>query len=175
MAPAQPFMDIDLDVKPPIIAKMALDKEKRGLRCMSNCRSTNIETHSMLDDQTKALKCSEDLEVDIIGCTVKSEIRSIKNADPDATEYSSSFADTTSNTENCSGLSEGEVESQLFGDDSLASAFDVFSTSLQMRFVLILYFDSFNCFCPLAFLAKDGVTSNPQVSHPQRVEPYTPP
>ncbi|KAE8076633.1 hypothetical protein FH972_015270 [Carpinus fangiana] len=142
MAPAQPFMDIDLDIKPPIAAKMALDKEKRssqtnsdgkGLRCKSNCGGTNIETQAMLDDQTKALKCPEDLEVDIIGCTVKSEIRSIKREDPDATEYSSSFADTTSNNENCSGLSEGEVESQLFGDDSLASAFDAFSSSLQMR------------------------------------------
>lgn len=169
MSPAQPFMDIDLDVKPPIAAKMALDKEKRSsltnsngkvLRCRSNSGGTNIETQAMLDDQTKALKPPEDLEVDIIGCTVKSEIRSIKSEDPDATEYSSSFADTSSNTENCSGLSEGEVESQFFGDDSLASAFDAFSTSLQMRFVLIPYFDSFNCFFPLAFLAKDGVTSN---------------
>ncbi|KAB1213210.1 hypothetical protein CJ030_MR5G022387 [Morella rubra] len=138
MAPAQPFMDSDLDIKPHIAEKMApassvTNLDGKGLRCRSICQDTNTAAQAMLDDQTKAPKCPEDLDVDITGCTVRSDIRLPKSEDPDATEYSSSFADTLSNTENCSGLSEGEVESQFFGDNSLAPPFDAFSGAIQVR------------------------------------------
>lgn len=142
MGPAQPFMDIDMDIKPHITATVAPNKEKisslknsdgKGLRCRSNCEGIKIEAQAMLGDQSTAPNFPEDLEVDIIGSTTKSDIGLTKSEDPDATEYSSSFADTNSGTENCSGLSEGEVESQFFGDNSLASPFDAFSSAFQMR------------------------------------------
>lgn len=143
MAPGQSFMDIDLDIKPHFTGEMAPDSsltkpDGKGLRCKSNCEGTNTGTQAMLDDQNNAPNCPEDLEVDIIGCTIKSDIRLSKCEDPDATEYSSSFADTTSDIENLSGLSEGEVESQFFGDNSLASPFEALSSSFPMRFALLV-------------------------------------
>ncbi|KAG7996481.1 hypothetical protein I3843_01G162000 [Carya illinoinensis] len=138
MAPGQSFMDIDLDIKPHFTGKMAPDSsltnpDGKGLRCRSNCEGTNTGTPAMLEDQNNTPKCPQDLEVDIIGSTIKSDMRLSKCEDPDATEYSSSFADTTSDIENLSGLSEGEVESQFFGDNSLASPFEALSSSFPMR------------------------------------------
>lgn len=144
MAPGQRFMDIDLDIKPHFTGKMAPDSsltssDGKGLRSRSNCEGSNSRTRAILNDQNNAPKCPEDLEVDIIGYTIKSDIRLIKCEDPDATEYSSSFADTTSDIENFSGLSEGEVESQFFGDNSLASPFETLSP-FPIRFAFVPYF-----------------------------------
>ncbi|KAF3968379.1 hypothetical protein CMV_007716 [Castanea mollissima] len=94
---------------------------------------TKIGTQAILVNQSKATKFPEDLEVDIVGSTIKSDIGWTKSEDPDATDYSSSFADSTSDIENCSGLSEGEVESRFFGDNGLGSSFDTFRNTLQLR------------------------------------------
>ncbi|OIV94330.1 hypothetical protein TanjilG_18295 [Lupinus angustifolius] len=51
------------------------------------------------------------MEVDIMSWTNKGDLAANKDEDLDATENSSSFADTTSDTENCSRLSDIEVES----------------------------------------------------------------
>ncbi|KAK7822898.1 hypothetical protein CFP56_036012 [Quercus suber] len=140
MGPAQLFMDTDLDIKPHITAKVAPDEEKinslrnsggKGLICRN--KGTQIETQAILGNQSKATKFPEDLEVDIVGSTIKSDIGLTKSEDPDATDYSSSFADSASDIENCSGLSEGEVESQFFGDNGLGPSFDTFGNTLQLR------------------------------------------
>ncbi|KAK4566380.1 hypothetical protein RGQ29_002579 [Quercus rubra] len=140
MGPTQLFMDTDLDIKPHITAKVAPNEEKinslrnsggKGLICRNG--GTKIETQAILGNQSKATKFPEDLEVDIVGSTIKSDIGLTKSEDPDATDYSSSFADSASDIENCSGLSEGEVESQFFGDNGLGSSFDTFGNTLQLR------------------------------------------
>nr|POF23508.1 hypothetical protein CFP56_40082 [Quercus suber] len=94
-------------------------------------KGTQIETQAILGNQSKATKFPEDLEVDIVGSTIKSDIGLTKSEDPDATDYSSSFADSASDIENCSGLSEGEVESQFFGDNGLGSSFDTFELRIK--------------------------------------------
>ncbi|EYU36689.1 hypothetical protein MIMGU_mgv1a006787mg [Erythranthe guttata] len=53
--------------------------------------------------------------------------------DPDATENSSSFADTISGNENTSGLSDAEVESQFFGGSGVAPPFDGFGSIFPIR------------------------------------------
>ncbi|KAL6294018.1 hypothetical protein ACE6H2_002160 [Prunus campanulata] len=139
MAPAQPFTEIDQDCRPSINAKVELDRENRsslpnsaveGLGCMKNCEDTAIR----MNGEDKASMCTLDVDVDIVECrnNHNSSLQA-ETEDPDATEYSSSFADTTSDTENFSGFSEGEVQSQFFADNGLASAFDAFSSSFQMR------------------------------------------
>ncbi|KAF2300350.1 hypothetical protein GH714_012280 [Hevea brasiliensis] len=75
----------------------------------------------------------EDIEVDITTYKNINETKSAEPEDPDATEYSSSFADTPDDTEKCSGLSETEVESQFFDDSDLASPYDAFSSIFQTR------------------------------------------
>ena len=185
MGPTQLFMDTDLDIKPHITAKVAPNEEKinslrnsggKGLICRNG--GTKIETQAILGNQSKATKFPEDLEVDIVGSTIKSDIGLTKSEDPDATDYSSSFADSASDIENCSGLSEGEVESQFFGDNGLGSSFDTFGNTLQLRFVLIPYILPFNLSLslpplPLAFLVKDKMeyTVTPQVPTYQRLKP----
>lgn len=185
MGPAQLFMDTDLDIKPHITAKVAPAEEKinslkisggKGLICRNG--GAKIETQAILGNQSKATKFPEDLEVDIVGSTIKSDIGLTKSEDPDATDYSSSFADSTSDIENCSGLSEGEVESRFFGDNGLGSSFDTFRNTLQLRFVLIPYILPFNLSLslpslPLTFLVKDKMeyTVTPQVPTYQRLKP----
>ena len=141
-------MDVNPDSKPHCTAKAALDKEKttpmdssdgKSSRCMNKCEESIKNTEVLLHKQNKVPKSPEDVEVDIIGCTNNNDIRTVKTEDPDATEYSSSFADTTSDTEKCSGLSDAEVESQFIGDTAFASAYDAFSSVFHMRCAFVPY------------------------------------
>lgn len=77
-------------------------------------------------------KCREDLEVEIIECSNETDPKLYGKEDPDATEYSSSFAET-SDADDCSGFSEGDVETQFFGDIGLPPAFGSFSSTLPIR------------------------------------------
>ncbi|XVF65796.1 hypothetical protein PTKIN_Ptkin09bG0279200 [Pterospermum kingtungense] len=142
MASAERMMDVNPDTKPQCTAKAAFDTEKmtpldssdgKSLRCMNKCEESIDNMEVLLHKQNKAPKSPEDVEVDIIGCTNYNVIRTVKTEDPDATEYSSSFADTTSDTEKCSGLSDAEVESEFIGDAAFGSAYDAFSSMLHMR------------------------------------------
>ncbi|MBA0812774.1 hypothetical protein Gohar_026712 [Gossypium harknessii] len=136
MASEQILMDVNPDSKLHCAPKAAVEKEKptpfdsldgKSSRCMNN---DNME--GLLQKQ-KAPKNSEDIEVDIIGCTNNNDIRTVKIEDPDVTECSSSFADTTSDAEKCSGLSDAEVETQFLGDAAFGSAYEPFSSVFHMR------------------------------------------
>uniref|UniRef100_A0A6N2LT98 Uncharacterized protein n=1 Tax=Salix viminalis TaxID=40686 RepID=A0A6N2LT98_SALVM len=98
-------MDIKPDCKLQISNNAVIDRENK------NVQETSDGLYTLLE-------C-------ILPCTKINETRSAEVEDPDATEYSSSFADTTSDTERCSGLSEAELDSQFFGDSDLASPYDV--------------------------------------------------
>lgn len=129
-------MDVNPDSKLHCAPKASVEKEKptpfdssdgKSLRCM------NKDKMEGLLQKQKAPKTSEDIEVDIIGCTNNNDIRTVKIEDPDVTECSSSFADTMSDTEKCSGLSDAEVESQFLGDAAFGSAYEPFSSVFHMR------------------------------------------
>ena len=92
-----------------------------------------IKMEPVLDEQINTPKVFEDTEVDIVNWTNKGDFASNKNEDPDVTEYSSSFADTTSGAENGSRLSDAEVESEFLGDNGLACNIDAFGSTFQMR------------------------------------------
>ncbi|KAE8694872.1 C2 domain-containing protein / GRAM domain-containing protein isoform 1 [Hibiscus syriacus] len=81
----------------------------------------------------KQNKAPENIEVDILGCTNNNYTTTIEIEDPDATECSSSFADTISDTDKCSELSDAEVESHFIGDAAFASAYQPFSSVFHMR------------------------------------------
>ncbi|GKV36202.1 hypothetical protein SLEP1_g44357 [Rubroshorea leprosula] len=106
--------------------------DKKGSRCMIDCRDI-VKMEILLEEQVQAPKRPEDVDVDIINCIKETDIRPAEIEDPDATECSSSFADTTSDTEKHSGPSDAEEESQFFGDEAFGSAYDAFSNVLQMR------------------------------------------
>ncbi|KAG5224776.1 elongation factor [Salix suchowensis] len=106
-------MDIKPDCKLQISNNAVIDRENR------NVQETSDGLYTLLE-------C-------ILQCTKINETRSAEDEDPDATEYSSSFADTTSDTERCSGLSEAELDSQFFGDSDLASPYDAFDVIFQTR------------------------------------------
>ncbi|KAF2321926.1 hypothetical protein GH714_004598 [Hevea brasiliensis] len=140
MTPAQPLMDIHPDyehhstkVEVDIDDETILAKSD-GMRskCVDNCGETVGERGTLLDEQTKPMD-PEDVEVDIITYKNSKETRSAGPEDPDATEYSSSFANTFSDDEKCSGRSETEVESQFLGDSYLASPYDAFSSIFKTR------------------------------------------
>ncbi|KAM7489558.1 hypothetical protein LguiB_027042 [Lonicera macranthoides] len=88
--------------------------------------SADIDPNSKMNINPKAEEGVDDFVVNVSEITRNNDIKMPKEEDPDATEYSSSFADTTSGNENCSGLSDAEVESVFYDDHGFTSAFDVF-------------------------------------------------
>ncbi|KAK7252082.1 hypothetical protein RIF29_35794 [Crotalaria pallida] len=101
---------------------------------MDDCESSKsiVKVEPVLDEQINTAKVvAEDMEVDIVSLTNKGgDFASNKNEDPDATEYSSSFADTSSDNENRSRLNDAEVESEYFADN--ASPFNL-ASALRLR------------------------------------------
>lgn len=96
-----------------------------------------VKVESVLDEQigTTSSKVFEDTEVDIVSWTNKGDVGSTKNEDPDATEYSSSFADTDSDAENSSRSSDAEVDSEFFGENGAASPHDTFGPEFRTRWL----------------------------------------
>ncbi|XP_047178063.1 uncharacterized protein LOC124845064 isoform X2 [Vigna umbellata] len=101
---------------------------------MGHCEKPIIKVEPFLDEQINTTKVLEDTEVDIVSWANKGDFASNKFEDPDATDYSSSFADTTSDAENGSRLSDAEVESEFLGDSgSLTDAFDGSAFPMRKR------------------------------------------
>ncbi|XP_060208642.1 uncharacterized protein LOC132636017 isoform X2 [Lycium barbarum] len=81
----------------------------------------------------RTTKASMDVAVDVTGFARSSDIRLATKADPDETEYSSSFVDTISGNDNGSGPSDAEVESCFYDDTGFASSFDGFTSLFPIR------------------------------------------
>ncbi|KNA25871.1 hypothetical protein SOVF_002590 [Spinacia oleracea] len=104
----------------------------KSLRCMSY-EDTLREMEAFLDGKLDNPQNPHEVYVDITETTSSTAIRLPDSEDPDATENSSSFADTTSISENVSGTSDAEVESEFRVDSGLASTFDSYSSVFPMR------------------------------------------
>lgn len=114
----------------------------------------------MLVQGFESLKAAEDVTVDILEISQGRDLKVEAKEDPDATEYSSSFADTISGNENGSSLSDAEVESQFISDIDLAPAFDGFGSVFPIRFALIYLctaLDGFGSIFPNAFFCFDNI------------------
>jgi len=94
-----------------------------------------IKAESVAEEQIgfTSAEVVENTEVDVVGWTNKDVDASNEIEDPDATEYSSSFADTDSDAENSSGWSDPEVESKLFTENGVACPLDPFGPDVQTR------------------------------------------
>lgn len=133
MAP-QLSSKIDLDNKLNFTVNTALNRRNtsgKGLRYMNNSEAAIIKKEVLSDEQNKSREGPDDAVVTISEIT-NSDIRVPEAEDPDATDYSSSFAGTVSGNGNCSELSDAEVESQFYGDNDFTSAFDGFSSVLPL-------------------------------------------
>ncbi|KAI9195457.1 hypothetical protein LWI28_014993 [Acer negundo] len=142
MALAQSLMDINPDSEPRYTIKVEPDQESKrvlanldenGLSCINGCGGISGEKEALLTGKTTVQEVPEDVEVDIIKFTDIDKSRLAEAEDPNATEYSSSFGNSKSDNERCSGLSETEVESQYFGDSGLPSTYDAFSSMFNVR------------------------------------------
>ncbi|CAL0312097.1 unnamed protein product [Lupinus luteus] len=100
---------------------------------MAHCDKSIVKVEPFLDEQINTAKVFEDIEVDIVSWTNKGDLAVNKNEDPDATENSSSFADTASDTENCYRLSDAEVESEFIGDNGSSCTTGSFGSAFQIR------------------------------------------
>ncbi|XP_047966194.1 uncharacterized protein LOC125210675 [Salvia hispanica] len=87
----------------------------------------------MLAGSYGSLKNAEDVSVDLLELSRSRDLKVEAKEDPDATEYSSSFADTISGNENGSSLSDAEVESKLIPDIYLAPACHGFGSVFPIR------------------------------------------
>ncbi|KAL6504113.1 hypothetical protein OROGR_026036 [Orobanche gracilis] len=89
----------------------------------------------MLNKGFECLKGTGDVSIDVhvLEFSQKKGVRVETKEDPDATENSSSFADTISGNENNSGFSDAEVESQFFQDCDLALPFDGLGSVFPVR------------------------------------------
>ncbi|KAM1925416.1 hypothetical protein ACFX13_032695 [Malus domestica] len=127
MAPAQPDMEADQlqDCKPFVNPKVELVEDDTDIRRASLPNSASASASA-----SEGKHIAPVVDIDIIQCTSNQDST---QPDPDATdEYSTSFADTTSDTDNFSGFcEEGEVQSHE--DNALTSAFDAFASTFQTR------------------------------------------
>lgn len=105
----------------------------KGLNCTNHVGDTSYPMINMLNEHSKPPKGTEDAAVDVIGSKRNGDNKLAAKEDPDATECSSSFADTTSGDGNSSGLSDAEVESQVYDHSGLSSPFDGLSSFFPMR------------------------------------------
>lgn len=119
------------------------DPENMLINCVSNVGDNTFQVGALLDGKAKVQNGSEDVEVDIIGCTKSGDNELVEAECQSTTENSSSFGATLSGTENVSTLNEVEVESPFLGDNVLTSAFDVYNGALPLRFGLILEINEF--------------------------------
>ncbi|GAA0159117.1 hypothetical protein LIER_43470 [Lithospermum erythrorhizon] len=87
---------------------------------------------SMLDQKVKPPKAAENVTGDVSEFRRNGDSSREAKHDPDETECSSSFVDSTSGTENLSGHSDAEVESHFHEDGSLSS-FGGFSSLFPKR------------------------------------------
>ena len=101
----------------------------------------------MLAGSYGSLKNAEDVSVDLLELSRSRDLKVEAKEDPDATEYSSSFADTISGNENGSSLSDAEVESKLIPDIYLAPACDGFGSVFPIRFGLLVAHFLFSRVC----------------------------
>lgn len=85
------------------------------------------EMEAFLTGKLDNPQSNNDVYVDITEPMISTAIRQPDSEDPDATEYSSSFGDTVSRSDNVSGTSDVEVESEFRVDSGLASRFDCHS------------------------------------------------
>ncbi|XP_031391213.1 uncharacterized protein LOC116203574 isoform X1 [Punica granatum] len=104
------------------------------LKCVHDNEDRKPVMETKFSAQVSMLRNLEDAKVDVVECSNSgSAARCLDPQDPDATEYSSSFSGTVSDSEHCSGLSDAEVESQFSRDNNLPPAFDVFNGILHVR------------------------------------------
>ncbi|TMW96683.1 hypothetical protein EJD97_006995 [Solanum chilense] len=142
MAPTYHTTETSLERKPKSSVKIAATgktntvpstSERKDFNFRSNFRHNNIVQmeNNLSARTTKASNSSMDVAVDVTGFARSSDIRLATKADPDETEYSSSFVDTSS--ENDNGSSDAEVESRFYDDSGLSSSFDGFSSLFPIR------------------------------------------
>ncbi|GER34159.1 hypothetical protein STAS_10345 [Striga asiatica] len=86
-----------------------------------------------MDKPFESLKGAEDVSINVLEFNRNMDAKVEPKEDPDATENSSSFADTISANENSCGLSDADVESQFFGESDLASPLDGLANVFPVR------------------------------------------
>ncbi|XP_010526461.1 PREDICTED: uncharacterized protein LOC104804014 [Tarenaya hassleriana] len=129
MIVAEPRMDFNPNSKQSCSARLSPKKEKNPI-VKHEEYSLTCET-ARASAETLSLTSDQNLEVDIAESDDEIDPKLNKAEDPDATEYSSSFADTTSDADMCNGITEAEVESHFF--DDLGPAYDSFGSIFHFR------------------------------------------
>ncbi|CAH9083317.1 unnamed protein product [Cuscuta epithymum] len=88
-----------------------------------------------IDKKNKAAISSEEggVAVDVTGYARSGVPAILMKEDPDETEYSSSFADSTSLNDHISGPSDAEADSHFCSESELGSPFDGFGSLFPMR------------------------------------------
>ncbi|KAI3982276.1 hypothetical protein MKX01_037809 [Papaver californicum] len=131
MVPSPMLIDLDQDNKLDVSLKAPLNQDDGSLRCTNNCEDTNFDMDTLLYQQTTVPDTNENSEVEVVEFTNTSDIRLPEGDDPDATEYSSSFADSVSLSDDNSRLSDAEVESEFCGDNGPGC--DGYGSFISMR------------------------------------------
>ncbi|KAG1331250.1 hypothetical protein COCNU_02G012180 [Cocos nucifera] len=117
MVPAQALAVVDEERKRDIIVKSEAEQVSRekmmmsdaaGLVCANNCEDNGFYAKSSCD--LRMVDGIMDQEIDILDCNDDIAIEKVKDGDPDTTEYSSSFGETFSGSDNESKLNQSNVE-----------------------------------------------------------------
>ncbi|KAM7280622.1 hypothetical protein ACFE04_007756 [Oxalis oulophora] len=134
MAPGHSLIDNDENSKPNYALKVEPNQGNHNLLAKSNGKGLmnmikQEETSVGIRGPENQINCCEEEEVDIIGGSNDRGKRLAETEDPDATDCSSSFGDTFSDSEKFSEMSEGEVESKFFCEGALPSPYEALGCS----------------------------------------------
>lgn len=89
------------------------DPKAKAVRCLSNCQDGSFSVEDLHDG--KMPDGDRNSDVDIIDRKNPTKEGPFEGGQGDTTEYSSSFGDTSSGSENNIAMSDGEVDSQYLG------------------------------------------------------------
>ncbi|GMH08692.1 hypothetical protein Nepgr_010532 [Nepenthes gracilis] len=106
---------------------------EKSLKCTSNYDVTVSEIEALLGEKVCSPWTTEDLDVDMTTFANSSAMPLPGAEDPDATEYSSSFGNTTSESENVSDMSDVEVQSEFCSHNGLASMLNDYGNIFPTR------------------------------------------
>lgn len=119
-------------------------REQKDFQAGFNHKFNACGTETLPIEQNSLSNVNEDVEVNITGCSNSGKSLVVEVSREDVTEYSSSFGDTRSGTDNecSSAFSDVEVESQINTGDASPPMHEDFFEQFPIRYSFSLFVSS---------------------------------
>lgn len=126
--------ELEMERKSNILMEASVKEQRYG--CASQDPQSKFMNYGRVlsDGKAQVQNGSDDIEIDITGCTESMDYGPVNTDFQGVTETSSSFGETISGTESVSTLNDIEVESTYNGGNILASEFNGYNEEFPIRY-----------------------------------------